>query len=505
MTHNASGLPVAPQVSAALLSYSSGAQQSAAGVADALTSSQLAGFTALPDPLPLSPTPETLAIVDGLSTAERRLLALAVSSVSNRVSVLLAASTFNIDTLLHGRLAQLLTIDDGHFHPTVSGLRYLAESVADPRELRQANVALAGALRRRGHPGLAAWHSMLANGLGPSSDHGDLLLRLAQTQLDRGAAAASQSIAGTLAGLATGTLRGRAYALAARAALLAGHIDDADRLLTAATADIPGLSRGDLRTAVDILRQGSDEGPVARHRWAAQIFALRSVVTAPGDRAAFAAMAEGYQYWWTAPEEADALMANAVATASKSVPGWALETRTEATTPLGEAFLRLMEAAFQMQAGEFHAAGSTLAEAVPRLPLIVPGGSVSSLIRLVLQQQVPFDESLIETYEAIARPNRIDHVIFGPPTGARTTAASRTRFPASKPASLSVDASGLHLFVSPREREVLALLAEGLSNGRIGERLNISVRTVEVHLGKIYRKTGTTSRHELIARALRGD
>jgi len=39
--------------------------------------------------------------------------------------------------------------------------------------------------------------------------------------------------------------------------------------------------------------------------------------------------------------------------------------------------------------------------------------------------------------------------------------------------------------LTPRQNEVLALLAEGLSNGEIAERLNTSAKTVEHHVGAV--------------------
>ena len=52
--------------------------------------------------------------------------------------------------------------------------------------------------------------------------------------------------------------------------------------------------------------------------------------------------------------------------------------------------------------------------------------------------------------------------------------------------------------ISPREKEVLALLGEHLTNAEIGERLYISVRTVESHAASLRRKLGLASRQELI-------
>jgi serine/threonine-protein kinase len=44
--------------------------------------------------------------------------------------------------------------------------------------------------------------------------------------------------------------------------------------------------------------------------------------------------------------------------------------------------------------------------------------------------------------------------------------------------------------LSEREREVLSLVAEGLSNAAIGRRLFISARTVEVHCAQVFGKLG---------------
>lgn len=50
--------------------------------------------------------------------------------------------------------------------------------------------------------------------------------------------------------------------------------------------------------------------------------------------------------------------------------------------------------------------------------------------------------------------------------------------------------------LTEREQQVLALVAEGLSNGQIGQRLFISGKTASVHVSSILRKLGATSRTE---------
>ncbi len=56
--------------------------------------------------------------------------------------------------------------------------------------------------------------------------------------------------------------------------------------------------------------------------------------------------------------------------------------------------------------------------------------------------------------------------------------------------------------LTPREVEVLGLLALGYMNPEIAEQLVLSVRTVETHRANIQRKTGINTRAELIAYAI---
>jgi len=62
----------------------------------------------------------------------------------------------------------------------------------------------------------------------------------------------------------------------------------------------------------------------------------------------------------------------------------------------------------------------------------------------------------------------------------------------------SADAS-----LSPREREVLQLLAEGLTSGEIGKRLFVATSTVETHRRNIMRKLGIHSVADLTKYAIR--
>ena len=69
---------------------------------------------------------------------------------------------------------------------------------------------------------------------------------------------------------------------------------------------------------------------------------------------------------------------------------------------------------------------------------------------------------------------------------------------------LSVSDAGEHGFdLTPRERDVIALLAEGLSNKAIGQRLGISPDTAKFHVGRLIDKLDATGRTDAVAHAAR--
>lgn len=57
--------------------------------------------------------------------------------------------------------------------------------------------------------------------------------------------------------------------------------------------------------------------------------------------------------------------------------------------------------------------------------------------------------------------------------------------------------------LTPSERAVVDLVAEGLSNPQIGQRLYVSRKTVQTHLGHVFAKLHITSRAQLAAEATR--
>jgi DNA-binding CsgD family transcriptional regulator len=58
-----------------------------------------------------------------------------------------------------------------------------------------------------------------------------------------------------------------------------------------------------------------------------------------------------------------------------------------------------------------------------------------------------------------------------------------------------------HALLTPRELDVLAALAEGMTNKAIARRLNISLHTVKFHVESLFRKLGARTRTEAVAKA----
>lgn len=95
--------------------------------------------------------------------------------------------------------------------------------------------------------------------------------------------------------------------------------------------------------------------------------------------------------------------------------------------------------------------------------------------------------------EAAEHAERIGHAQLSREIGAFAASAGLG------PHEAASDADAL----TARERQVLDLIAEGLSNRQIGERLFISVKTVSVHVSAVLRKLGVSTRTEAAVAAQR--
>lgn len=97
-----------------------------------------------------------------------------------------------------------------------------------------------------------------------------------------------------------------------------------------------------------------------------------------------------------------------------------------------------------------------------------------------------------------------DHAIAG--VLPREVAASRVL------AAVNAVAEGLYVrmklarlpsMLTPREAEILTLIAEGMSNKVIARRLGISAHTVKYHLEAVFAKLGVNSRAEALSQGVR--
>jgi DNA-binding CsgD family transcriptional regulator len=121
-----------------------------------------------------------------------------------------------------------------------------------------------------------------------------------------------------------------------------------------------------------------------------------------------------------------------------------------------------------------------------------------------------FEESGAKAWEHIA-----EQALKAPgfvPAGASETASRAPDEPTGEPATgvgqatpgqedLCGQWDGL---LTERELDVARLVVQGRTNRQVAANLYVSVRTVEVHLGRVFRKLGVRSRTELAVLALRG-
>jgi DNA-binding NarL/FixJ family response regulator len=93
-------------------------------------------------------------------------------------------------------------------------------------------------------------------------------------------------------------------------------------------------------------------------------------------------------------------------------------------------------------------------------------------------------DTLLQAVRAVARGG------VWMPRGLQVDVAKRRRVDAAEP-------------LTPRERDVIQFVSQGLRNAEVGQRLLISEETVKTHLNNIFRKTGVRDRVELTLYAVR--
>ena len=143
-------------------------------------------------------------------------------------------------------------------------------------------------------------------------------------------------------------------------------------------------------------------------------------------------------------------------------------------------------------------AGQSSLPMIPALLTVSPG---TRILVLTMQEDPAFAREALRTgaagyllKEAAAEELRAAvHQVAGGATYVQPVLGARLAVETPGP----VDQESL----TPREAEVLSLLALGHTNQEIAQRLYVSVRTVETHRARIRDKLGKDTRAELIAAA----
>jgi DNA-binding CsgD family transcriptional regulator len=93
--------------------------------------------------------------------------------------------------------------------------------------------------------------------------------------------------------------------------------------------------------------------------------------------------------------------------------------------------------------------------------------------------------------------------LLGGLTGIRLAAPGEQATVALVSRNLPAVAEPVDIDLTPRERDVLLLMAEGASNKAIARRLGISVHTAKFHVGSLLEKLDATGRTDAVAHAAR--
>ncbi len=170
-----------------------------------------------------------------------------------------------------------------------------------------------------------------------------------------------------------------------------------------------------------------------------------------------------------------------------------LETGAKKTGRLGRLVeILALKALVEHARGNSEAALPLLAEAVA---LSEPGG----YIRTFADEGLPMRNLLqaVKLKKLLPNPTHLNNILAacGGAAGGQSPADQRAT-------TISTTAAGILIEpLSDRELEVLQLVAEGLSNREIADRLFITVGTAKTHTINIYRKLDVNSRTQAVARA----
>ena len=138
------------------------------------------------------------------------------------------------------------------------------------------------------------------------------------------------------------------------------------------------------------------------------------------------------------------------------------------------------------------------AEATALITASCPGVQVIALTSFVDQEYVEkaIDAGAISYLLKDARPETLSRAIRDAMVGRGTIDSGAMKALMERPDEVGRD-------LTAREREVLALLAGGLSNKEIAQRLTLSVGTVRLHVSNVLSKLGAPNRTTAAAIAMK--
>ena len=143
-----------------------------------------------------------------------------------------------------------------------------------------------------------------------------------------------------------------------------------------------------------------------------------------------------------------------------------------------------------------HAVGRTH-EGLELLRTSLALGRENGYLRIFLDEGAPL-QALLRRLRKLPSGERAD----GEAQQVRTLSSLLRDSPVGKyPGRAGIAASAMVDPLTTRELAVLRLVAEGLDNRAIAERMTIAVTTVKVHLNHVYAKLGVTGRREALVRA----
>jgi DNA-binding NarL/FixJ family response regulator len=130
-------------------------------------------------------------------------------------------------------------------------------------------------------------------------------------------------------------------------------------------------------------------------------------------------------------------------------------------------------------------------------------GTTPGILILTAYDQIAYVQAMLRLgvkgyWLKSARGSEIRQAVHEIAAGKRSLAPEVRRMLLAEESQVSV---GETEPLTARELEVLRLVVQGVRNSEIGQRLSISVKTVETHLTSIYGKLGVQSRAEAIALA----